>query len=50
VRQELAKRGHQVVAEGGGIEVPTMLHIDPESLISAAGDAVVGRHAAGLSD
>ena len=51
VRQELAERGHQVVVEGGGIGVPSMLHIDPESgMISAAGDPVVGRHAAGLSD
>ena len=51
VREELARRGHQVEAVAGAIATPVMLHVDPESgVISAAGDPAARRHAAGLSD
>ena len=49
IREELAKRGHRVVAVEGAIATPVMLHVDQESgVISAAGDPAAGRHAAGL--
>ena len=49
VREELARRGHRVVADDKPIGIPVMLHVDQGSgLISAAGDPAAGRHAAGL--
>ena len=49
VRDELAQRGHQVVAKAGPIATPVMLYADPVSgMYYAAGDPAAGRHAAGL--
>lgn len=49
VRNELARRGHQVVIKGRPIATPSMLYIDSESgTFHAAGDPATGRHAAGL--
>ena len=49
IRDELARRGHEVEAKGSPIAVPVMLHIDRESgMYYAAGDPDTGRHAAGL--
>lgn len=51
VRDELAHRGHQVVAKDGPIAVPVMLYADAASgVYYAAGDPATGRHAAGLTD
>ncbi|MCX6044153.1 MAG: gamma-glutamyltransferase [Chloroflexi bacterium] len=49
VRDDLAQRGHKVVAKAGPIAVPVMLYADPVSgMYYAAGDPATGRHAAGL--
>ncbi len=49
VRDELAKRGHQVNAHGSPIAVPVMLYVDQDSgTYYAAGDPAARRHAAGL--
>ena len=49
VRDELARRGHEVEAKGSPIAVPVMLHVDRErGLYYAAGDPDTRRHAAGL--
>ncbi len=49
VREELAKRGHQVNAHGSPIAVPVMLYVDQDSgTYYAAGDPAARRHAAGL--
>lgn len=49
VREELARRGHQVVTKDGPIAAPVMLYADPASgVYYAAGDPAAGRHAAGL--
>ncbi len=51
VRDELARRGHQVEAKGGPIASPVMLYADPASgVYYAAGDPAAGRHAAGLGE
>lgn len=51
VRDELARRGHQVVAKEGPIAVPVMLYADAANgIYYAAGDPATGRHAAGLGD
>jgi gamma-glutamyltranspeptidase/glutathione hydrolase len=50
VREELARRGHEVTAESAPIATPVMIHIDPASgVYRAAGDPAAGRHAAGLA-
>lgn len=49
VRDELAQRGHQVVAKATPIAVPVMLYADAASgVYYAAGDPATRRHAAGL--
>ena len=48
VREELARRGHQVEAKAAHIATPVMLYIDPAGVFHAAGDPEAGRHAAGL--
>ena len=49
VRQELARRGHQVKAQASPIAVPVMLYVDHKSgMYYAAGDPAARRHAAGL--
>jgi gamma-glutamyltranspeptidase / glutathione hydrolase len=49
VRQDLARRGHQVTAQAAPIASPVMLWRDPQSgLLHAAGDPAAHRHAAGL--
>jgi len=48
VRDELAQRGHAVLAQGRPIAVPVMLYADPSGMYYAAGDPETGRHAAGL--
>jgi gamma-glutamyltranspeptidase / glutathione hydrolase len=49
VREELARRGHQVTAKRGPIATPVMLYADAASgMVYAAGDPAAGRHAAGL--
>ena len=51
VRQELARRGHQVAAKATPIATPVMLYIAKDSGMNyAAGDPAAGRHAAGLDD
>jgi len=51
VREELARRGHQVAVRSGPIATPVMLAIDPNTgLFRAAGDPTAGRHAAGLNE
>lgn len=51
VRDELARRGHQVEAKDGPIASPVMLYADPASgVYYAAGDPAAGRHAAGLGE
>jgi gamma-glutamyltranspeptidase/glutathione hydrolase len=51
VREELARRGHEITARATPIATPVMLAIDPRSgMLSAAGDPAAGRHAAGLSE
>ncbi len=51
VRDEMARRGHQVTAMGGPIAFPVMLYADPASgVYYAAGDPAAGRHAAGLAE
>ena len=47
VRDELARRGHQVEARNGPIATPVMLWADADTYY-AAGDPAAGRHAAGL--
>jgi gamma-glutamyltranspeptidase / glutathione hydrolase len=49
VRDELARRGHQVLPKVEPIAKPVMLYADPTSgVYYAAGDPAAGRHAAGL--
>jgi gamma-glutamyltranspeptidase/glutathione hydrolase len=49
VRQELAKRGHDIGITDGAIASPVMLYIDRESgALYAAGDPDAGRHAAAI--
>ena len=51
VRQELARRGHQVKAQASPIAVPVMLYVDHKSgMYYAAGDPAARRHAAGLDE
>jgi gamma-glutamyltranspeptidase/glutathione hydrolase len=51
VRDELARRGHEVAAQPGPIATPVMLYADPDSgVYYAAGDPAAGRHAAGLGE
>jgi len=51
VQDELARRGHQLVAKASAIAAPVMLYIDQESgVFHAAGDPAAGRHAAGLGE
>ena len=51
MRDELAQRGHHVVAKEGPIAVPVMLYADQASgVYYAAGDPATGRHAAGLDE
>lgn len=51
VRNELARRGHEVIAKEGPIATPVMLHVDAANgLFYAAGDPAARRHAAGLGD
>jgi gamma-glutamyltranspeptidase/glutathione hydrolase len=51
VQDELARRGHQVIAKSGAIATPVMLYADPVSgVFYAAGDPAAGRHAAGLGE
>ncbi len=46
VRNDLIKRGHEVIQEKGSIAHPIMIHCDPEKeTIYAAGDPSAGRHA-----
>ena len=48
VRNELARRGHQVAAKEGPLGSPVMLFADPsDGVYYAAGDPAAGRHAAG---
>jgi gamma-glutamyltranspeptidase/glutathione hydrolase len=50
VRDELARRGHQVEVKGRPIATPVMLYIDQKNdTFYAAGDPKAGRHVAGLS-
>lgn len=49
VRDELARRGHQVKTSDGPIARPVMLYIDQASKhFYAAGDPTAGRHAGGI--
>jgi gamma-glutamyltranspeptidase/glutathione hydrolase len=51
VSNELARRGHHVVAKNGAIAAPSMLLADSVSgLFHAAGDPAAGRHAAGVDE
>jgi gamma-glutamyltranspeptidase/glutathione hydrolase len=51
VRDELAKRGHQVVTKDGPIATPVMLYADSAAgVYYAAGDPAARRHAAGLAE
>lgn len=51
VREELARRGHQVKVHGGAIAAPSMLYVDKDNgMFYAAGDPAAGRHAAGLDE
>lgn len=51
VRNELSRRGHQVVPKEGAIATPVMLYADATSgMYYAAGDPAAGRHAAGLGE
>jgi gamma-glutamyltranspeptidase/glutathione hydrolase len=51
VRDELARRGHQVLPKKEPIARPVMLYADPTSgMYYAAGDPTAGRHAAGLGE
>jgi hypothetical protein len=51
VRQELARRGHEVLPKEKPIATPVMLHADSTSgIYYAAGDPAAGRHAAGLGE
>ena len=51
VREELARRGHQVLTKDRPIATPVMLYADPSSgMYYAAGDPAAGRHAAGLEE
>jgi len=51
VRDDLARRGHHVVAKEGPIAVPVMLYADQATgVYYAAGDPATGRHAAGLDE
>jgi len=50
VRDELARRGHQIEVKERPIAVPVMLYVDQETgIYHAAGDPAVGRHAAGIA-
>ncbi|MFH1569777.1 MAG: gamma-glutamyltransferase, partial [Gemmatimonadota bacterium] len=49
VRQDLARRGHQVETKAAPIAVPVMIYVDAaRGQLHAAGDPATGRHAAGL--
>ena len=49
VREELARRGHQLTVRERQIANPVMVYLDRESeIIYAAGDPMAKRHAAGL--
>jgi len=49
VRDELARRGHQVEAKSSHIATPVMLYVDQEDgTLYGAGDPAAGRHAGGL--
>ncbi len=51
VREELARRGHDIVSKEKPIATPVMLYADPISgVYHAAGDPAAGRHAAGLGE
>jgi gamma-glutamyltranspeptidase/glutathione hydrolase len=51
VRDELARRGHEVTPSATPIATPVMLAIDPQSgTLYAAGDPAARRHAAGLGE
>lgn len=51
VRDELARRGHQVQPKDGPIATPVMLYADrANGLYYAAGDPAARRHAAGLGE
>ena len=51
VRDELARRGHQVETTAGPIARPVMLYVDSVSgVYQAAGDPTARRHAAGLGE
>jgi gamma-glutamyltranspeptidase/glutathione hydrolase len=51
VREELARRGHSLVATASHVATPVMLTIDQDTgVFSAAGDPAAGRHAAGLGE
>ena len=50
VREELARRGHQVKAQGSPIAVPVMIYINKDNgTYYAAGDPAARRHAAGMA-
>ena len=47
VREDLARRSHQIETKNGAIAAPVMLILDPASgVASVAGDPAAGRHAA----
>jgi gamma-glutamyltranspeptidase/glutathione hydrolase len=51
VREELARRGHQVKAQGSPIATPVMVYVDKDNgTYYAAGDPAARRHAAGLAE
>ena len=51
VREDLARRGHQVTTTPGAIANPVMIYIDQRSgTLHAAGDPAARRHAAGLGE
>ena len=50
IREELARRGHQVKAQGSPIAVPVMIYINKDDgTYYAAGDPAARRHAAGMA-
>ena len=51
VREDLARRSHQIETKDGAIAAPVMLLLDPASgVVHVAGDPAAGRHAAGLCE
>jgi gamma-glutamyltranspeptidase / glutathione hydrolase len=51
VREDLARRSHQIETKDGAIAAPVMLLLDPKSgVVHVAGDPAAGRHAAGLCE